>query len=367
MDANIKTAIVFGAIIAVGVAALGIALSTLDEAVVQQQLDGEAPASVPARPDNPAPDLVGIAHYINTTPEALAEEIDDNVVLYDIWTYSCINCIRTLPYITSWDERYADEGLLIIGVHSPEFEFEKEIANVERAVQKHGITYPVVMDNEMETWKAFENRYWPRKYIADHEGNIRYDHIGEGDYENTERVIQALLAERAEARGMSPMADMGTVDIAEYENEGRTRELYFGYAFAYGRNQLGSPEGFEPMQDVTYTVPAELEANHFYPEGTWTNTPDGMILVSESGKVHLPYYAKEVNIVAGSDGMASLEVLLDGEPIGAGDAGSAVSDGVAAISGHGLYNIVNSESSSPRLLELRTSEPGFAIYTFTFG
>ncbi|MDD9809684.1 MAG: redoxin domain-containing protein [Thaumarchaeota archaeon] len=365
MDSNIKAAIVFGAAIAVGVSVLAVVFASLDEEMPMRGPQ-EVNAPVPARPDNPAPGLVGIAHYINTTPEALAEEIDGSVVMYDIWTYSCINCVRTLPYITSWHEKYADDGLLIIGVHSPEFEFEKDLANVERAVQKHGITYPVVMDNDMDTWKAFENRYWPRKYIADHEGNIRYDHIGEGDYENTERVIQALLSERADALGMAEMPETGTVDIAEYENEGRTRELYFGYAFAYGRNQLGAPEGFAPGQDVSYAEPGPLRNDHFYPVGTWTNLEGSMRLVSDSGRVLLPYHAKQVNIVAGSAAPASLEVLLDGEPIGPADAGSDVSGGVAEVGEHGLYNIVSSEESGRRTLELRASG-GFEIFTFTFG
>ena len=120
--------------------------------------------------------------------------MEDKVILYDIWTYSCINCIRTLPFITAWDDKYADQGLLIIGIHSPEF--EKDINNVQKAVTQHGIIYPVVLDNDFETWKAFENRYWPRKYIADHEGYLRYDHIGEGRYDETEKVIQELLLER---------------------------------------------------------------------------------------------------------------------------------------------------------------------------
>lgn len=144
-----------------------------------------------------APELIGISGYINTTPEKLEKEMEDKVILYDIWTYSCINCKRTLPYVTSWNEKYSDQGLLIIGIHSPEFEFEKDINNVQKAVIQHDITYPVVQDNDFETWKAFENKYWPHKFIADHEGYLRYDRIGEGGYDKTEKIIQALLLERA--------------------------------------------------------------------------------------------------------------------------------------------------------------------------
>ncbi len=363
VDPNVKIGIVLIIVIAAGVGGISVVLTTLDAAV--EGPPGASPIDL-VRPSNPAPDLVGIAHYLNTTPEALAAQIDDSVVLYDIWTYSCINCIRTLPYITSWNEKYADEGLLIIGVHSPEFEFEKDRTNVETAIAKYGITYPVVMDNDMETWKAFENRYWPRKYIADHTGNIRYDHIGEGDYENTERVIQTLLRERADALNMVIDTDTNVVDIEEYVNEGFTRELYFGYILARG-NQLGSPEGFAPGSDVTYTTPADIDDNKFYLTGTWANQADGMMLISESGTVKLSFHAKQVNIVAGSGTPSTLEVYLDSEPITQVHAGDDVTDGTAMINEHDLYNIVSSPDSQRHVLELRTSDPGFEIFTFTFG
>ena len=172
MNAEIKTGIIFGGIIIAVIIFLSILFIWLDESSSINQ-DSEI---------KKAPNLVGITHYLNISSEELIKKMENKVILYDIWTYSCINCIRTLPFITSWDEKYSDQGLLIIGIHSPEFEFEKDPQNVKIAIKKYGITYPVVMDNNMETWKAFENNYWPRKYIADHEGNLRYDHIGEGAY-----------------------------------------------------------------------------------------------------------------------------------------------------------------------------------------
>lgn len=366
MDPNVKIALVLIVVIVGGIVGISAALTTLDATMTDSTVNTSSTPVVPTRPSNPAPDLVGIAHYLNTTQEALAAQIEDSVVLYDIWTYSCINCIRTLPYITSWNEKYADEGLLIIGVHSPEFEFEKNRENVEFAIQKHGITYPVVMDNDMETWKAFENRYWPRKYIADHEGNIRYDHIGEGDYENTERVIQSLLRERADALDMDIDSTSSIVDIAEYENEGFTRELYFGFILARG-NQLGSPEGFTPGSDVTYTIPDDIQNDRFYLDGTWSNLADGMKLVSESGRIVLSYHAKQVNIVAGSSMPGKLGVYLDSEPITSAHAGADITDGTVMISEHELYNIITSPESQRHTLELYTTESGFEIFTFTFG
>ena len=207
MNAEIKTAVIFGGLIAAGVVFLAIIFIGLDESVSIIQDSGI----------KKAPNLVGISDYLNTTPEKLSKDMEDKVILYDIWTYSCVNCIRTLPYITAWDEKYADQGLLIIGIHSPEFEFEKNAENVQVAIEKYGIGYPVVLDNGMKTWKAFENNYWPRKYIADHQGNIRYDHIGEGGYQETEKIIQQLLEERSKAMKIEAMSSTSLVSIEEFE------------------------------------------------------------------------------------------------------------------------------------------------------
>ena len=372
MRTEIRTAIIFGAAIAVGLAALSVTLTSFDmqaqPAGVQPGL-GPGAAPVDKSGFKMAPDIVGIADYVNTTPEELESRISDSVVLYDIWTYSCINCIRTLPYITAWDERYADRGLLIIGIHSPEFEFEKDVQNVERAVQKHGIEYPVVLDNDWETWDAFENRYWPRKFVADHEGYLRYDRIGEGGYEETERAIQQLLGERAASLGLTPASAEPLVDIEEFQHTAfRTPELYFGYYFAQNRNNLGSPEGFRPGQTVTYEAPESVSQNKFYMVGTWTNGRDGMSLGSMDGRVLVLYSAKEVNIVAA--GNSTMEVIVDGSPIDPSIAGSDVDPDTGTISTDEprLYNVVSAESSSSHLLELRVRNGGdFEIFTLTFG
>ncbi|MEK6869480.1 MAG: thioredoxin family protein, partial [Nanoarchaeota archaeon] len=148
-----------------------------------------------------APELAGIAGYINTNPEIKIQNLKGKVVLVDFWTYTCINCIRTFPYLKDWHNKYADKGLVIVGVHTPEFEFEKKYENVKSAVEKYGLKYAVVQDNNYETWRAYKNRYWPHKYLIDIDGFIRYDHIGEGAYAETERVIQELLKEKMEREG----------------------------------------------------------------------------------------------------------------------------------------------------------------------
>ncbi len=368
MKSEIKTAIIFGVVIVIGVGVLSMVFSSFDQVnTANVPIEGESMTRIDKSGFKTAPDIVGIAHYLNTTPEEITQEIDGKVVLYDIWTYSCINCIRTLPYITAWDDKYADQGLLIVGVHSPEFEFEKNPDNVQMAIDKHGINYPVVMDNEMETWKAFENRYWPRKYIADHEGYIRYDHIGEGAYQETEKIIQQLLQERATSLGIQPVSAETLVDIDEFEHSMfRTPESYFGYKFAQNRNQLGSQEGFQPGKIVSYSEPEKITLHNFYPVGDWKNNQDSMELVSKTGSIKLLYNAKEVNIV--TENNAQLEILLDGEPLGQKYAGSDIAqDNTLNVSEPGLYNIISSDDSASHILEIKVDGQGFQIFTFTFG
>jgi thiol-disulfide isomerase/thioredoxin len=374
MKSELKTAIIMVVVVAGALGGLGVYFASLDQSAAtdetnlqtQTSQENSAILNIDKSRFKKAPELKGISGYINTDLEEFREQIKGKVVLYDIWTYSCINCQRTLPYLTAWDEKYSDEGLLIIGIHSPEFEFEKDINNVELAVEKFGINYPVVLDNDKTIWKSFENRYWPRKYIADDEGYIRYDHIGEGAYDETEKVIQDLLQERAARLGLNVASAQSLVDLEEFKHGSRTPELYFGYGFSFGRNQLGNPEGFKPNQDVAYAIPQDLKDNFFYLDGTWKNLEDRMILVSESGKIKLPYFAKQVNIVA--DGQSELTILLDGKPISQSDVGNDVSgDGKVNISGATLYNLVNTPESSKHTLEIQVNKPGFEIYTLTFG
>jgi len=368
MKSEFRIALILGLGIAFAVGIIGILFSSLDSEFESASIiKNEMGSTIDKSKFKKAPDLVGIAHYLNTTPEQLASEMKGKVVLYDIWTYSCINCIRTLPYITSWYDKYSDEGLIIIGVHSPEFEFEKDKENVELALAKHGVTYPVVMDNDWETWKAFENRYWPRKYIADHEGYIRYDHIGEGAYKETEKVIQQLLKERSASLGVQMASAETLVDIEEFEHTNfRSPELYFGYKFAQGRNQLGSAEGFNQNKITTYGEPDSVQLHKFYPVGDWLNLEDSMRLESDSGSILVRYTAKQVNIVTANN--ADLEIFLDGLPLDEKYAGLDIdSENKITVTDADLYNIISSENSSTHELEIKINQKGFEIFTFTFG
>ncbi|MDE1843652.1 MAG: redoxin domain-containing protein, partial [Thaumarchaeota archaeon] len=217
MRNEIKTAMITAIIVVVAIGGAGYYFTTLDKqkenATPIQETNTPQLGSVHTVPQVDesqypvAPDLVGISGYVNTTPEQLKTSMKDKVVLYDFWTYSCINCIRTFPYLKAWNEKYADKGLLIIGVHSPEFEFEKDINNVKMAVAKYGLTYPTVLDNDHSTWDAFGNRYWPAEYLTDSLGHIRHTQFGEGSYDETEKVIQQLLDERNQRLGLNVTAD----------------------------------------------------------------------------------------------------------------------------------------------------------------
>ena len=316
-----------------------------------------------------APELTNVKTYINSEPITLAD-LKGKVVLVDFWTYSCINCIRTIPYLNAWHEKYADEGLVILGVHTPEFEFEKDYNNVKAAVEKFGIKYPVVQDNEKATWEAYENRYWPRKYLIDDEGYVRYDHIGEGAYAETEKVIQSLLTERTESISANVTIDqsISNPENSQSVNFDRidTPELYFGYK--YSRAPLGNSEGYKPDQVVKYTIQdnTNILPNRIYLDGEWENNADHMELQSDVGRIVLSYSAKAVNIVAGGNG--ELHILEDNSPSDNISRGTDVSeDGIIKIDGQRLYNVVAHEDYGTHQITIEVAGRGFQIYTFTFG
>ena len=362
MKKEYKYASIFFAIIAVGI----ISISYYYEEVDLKRTTTDDSAINDKTFLRKSPHLQGISGYINTSQQEMDKQLEGKVVLYDFWTYSCINCIRTIPHLTAWDEKYSDEGLVILGIHSPEFEFEKKYENVVFATEKFGIKYPVIQDNDKEIWNDFQNRYWPRKYIADHEGYIRFDHIGEGAYKETEEVIQLLLKERANAIG-STIEEKELVNLDEFKHATfRTPELYFGYKFAEGRNQLGNEEGFSKNMVVDFELPTQFKQHYFYMEGMWENNKDGMKLVSDSGEIVLNFNAKQVNIVA--DGNTVLEILYDGNIIPIDSRGDDInSNGEVIISEPRLYNLIELDQEGPHEIIIKVTEPNFEIFTFTFG
>ncbi len=303
----------------------------------------------------PAPELAGIAGYINTDSIKISDFVGKKVVLIDIWTYSCINCQRTLPYLAMWHEKYNDKGLQIIGVHSPEFEFEKKFENVKRATEKWGIKYPVVLDNDHATWNAFMNRYWPRKYLIDIDGYIVWDHIGEGGYAEAEKKIQELLEERMSKLGMtgSIPSEVSEVEAPKVEfGKIGTPEIYLGYEFT--RGNFGNKEGLPEGQAVTYSLPDTMRSNQVYLEGTWFVDSDHVRLVSNTGKVVLKYNAKNVNIVASAPD-SDITIFVDDKEISK-----------IKVKEDDLYTLVNAEYGKHTLI-FDVYGSGFKLYTFTFG
>lgn len=301
------------------------------------------------------------AGYVNSEPFTIGEFVGNKVILVDFMTYSCINCQRTFPYVTAWYERYKEKGLVIIGVHTPEFAFEKDIKNVRNAMREFGITYPVVLDNSYGTWRAYGNQYWPRKYLIDIHGNIVYDHIGEGAYEETETKIRELLAERAQVLGTE--VDLtGTTEVrGSKASNAQSPETYFGAL----RNTLlgnGTP-GRSGLQ--TFMFPSILVPNTLYLHGPW-NIAREYAEGAPGSALRYRYTANEVYLVAESDPNASIEVWLDGALV-TSEAGTDVMKGMLHIGTSRLYSVIKNNAPGEHVLELRVRSGTVRLYAFTFG
>jgi thiol-disulfide isomerase/thioredoxin len=293
----------------------------------------------------PAPDFAGISLWLNSGPLALSD-LRGQVVLIDFWTYSCVNCLRTLPHLKAWHEAYADDGLVIVGVHTPEFAFERVPGNVRRAVEDLRVPYPVALDNDFETWRAWSNRYWPAKYFVDREGRVRYAHFGEGDYEESERVIRALLAEDDRSRLVSQELDDETPRARQ------TPETYLGYQ----RLDRFVGSRIVPDEEASYTIPGSLPVDGLAYGGRWTVEGE-RIVAGEDASLRLAFRASDVFLVLGARGGAgTVEVTLDGE-----------SAGVVQVTVHDLYTLARIPGRArDHVLDLRFS-PGTEAYAFTFG
>lgn len=307
-----------------------------------------------------APDFRGTEAWFNTAggrPLTL-RSLRGRVVLVDFWTYSCINCIRTLPYLKAWDARYRSAGLTIVGVHTPEFPFEKSASNVRAAIAQNGLRYPVAQDNDYATWNAYGNQYWPAEYFVDAQGRVRYTHFGEGDYGKKERVIRALLAEAgdgalgASTRTRATAASQGLGTPESYLGSARAERFSNG-PIAAGVRDFGPP-------------PARLAPSHLAYSGRWRIGGESAVALPGAA-VDMTFDARRVYLVLGSPGRPrSLGVSLDGRPVTAADAGSDVRHGRVQVSAQRLYRLVDLPRVERHRLRL-TLQPGIAGYAFTFG
>ena len=306
-----------------------------------------------------APELVGIHQWLNSEPQTL-ESLRGKVVLIDFWTYTCINCIRTLPHLKQWYETYKDDGFFIIGVHTPEFEFEKKTENVEMAIKQYGLTYPVAQDNNYSTWRAYDNHYWPAKYLIDAEGYIRYTHFGEGKYEETEEAIRALLQEA----GTAPTGGMTDV-IDQTPGVRNTQETYLGAQREEWYDGIGSYR--QGKQTFTFsTITPQL--HHFALNGGWF-IADEYAEASGGSQLTFRFLADKVFLVIHpSTASDTVTVKLDGEVIPDEFAGADVKNGVVTVTEPRLYELINlhgNRSEHTLLLEFHTA--GTRIFAFTFG
>ena len=327
------------------------ALQGLEEsAAAQRRLDGllagksHFQASEP-RDFGQAPDFQKISTWLNSKPLTLAS-LRGKVVLIDFWTYSCVNCIRTLPYVKRWYEAYRDAGLVVVGVHTPEFAFEHVPSNVKGAVESFGIDYPVALDNDYGTWTAWGNRYWPAEYYIDRQGHVRYAHFGEGDYAGTENVIRTLLAEKN-----LPAPVSGSIH-EQTPTEALTPETYLGSDRL--SNFVGSP--VVPGRETSYTIPKVVPLNGVAYGGRWTVDRE-RIVAGDEARLRLSYHARNVYLVLGKgESAGSVQVSVDGKPVK-----------TIAVTGDRLYTLVAREGqAADHTLDLSFS-PGTEAYAFTFG
>jgi cytochrome c biogenesis protein CcdA/thiol-disulfide isomerase/thioredoxin len=323
----------------------------------------------PLGDEGPMPDLGGAVAWLNSPPLS-SKSLRGKVVLIDFWTYSCINCLRALPYVEGWAAKYKDAGLVVIGVHTPEFAFEKERTNVEKAVRDLKITYPVAMDNNYRIWQAFNNQYWPAHYFIDGKGRIRYHHFGEGDYAASERVIQDLLKENGmrllvadalTASGTGAEAASDTADV-------RSPETYIGYKRA---EHFASEEKIAQDSRKNYTARPRLSLNQWALSGSWKVEEEGAVLQKSPGKIVFRFHARDLHLVLGTTKNGKpvrFTVTLDGTPPGEDHGVDTDANGAGIVQDHRLYQLIRQKGPvEDRTFEIEFLDPGVQAFAFTFG
>ena len=313
------------------------------------------------------PPLDGLGPWFNSAPLDL-KQLRGKVVLIDFWTYSCINCLRSIPYVKAWDQTYRKDGLVVIGVHAPEFAFERDPANVARAVKDLAITYPVALDNRYRLWSALRNNYWPAHYFVDAKGRVRYHHFGEGNYAMSERVIRQLLAEAGRAPKLAGMARASAsgAQAAAAIGEIRSPETYIGYARA---EHFVSPGGLLKDKPKAY-APASLSLNDWALEGTWVDGRQSARSSAPHTKIHFRFHARDLHLVLGSASgkPVRFRVTLDGKAPGANAGGDVAANGTGTVNGERLYQLIRQKGAvRDRTFTIEFLDPGVEAFAFTFG
>jgi cytochrome c biogenesis protein CcdA/thiol-disulfide isomerase/thioredoxin len=351
--------------------------SFLNTATTEQQLIsqlGNKPVEVSPAGNRMAPPLEGATQWLNSAP-LTNEMLRGKVVLVDFWTYSCINCLRTMPYLTAWDAKYRSEGLVIIGVHAPEFAFEKDQRNVEKAIRDLGIAYPVAMDNQFAIWNAYKNEYWPAHYLIDAQGRIRDQHFGEGKYQETEQMIQALLKEAHEGKlaiGDELVKVAGSGATAAASDMQRSPETYLGYA---RQENLVSPEAIKPnaiKKDVAakYSTPDLLVLNQWALSGKWLMSNESSTLQAAGGSISYRFRGRDLHLVLGAHNgkPVRFKVTLDGAEPGADHGVDIDAQGNGVIREQRLYQLIRQDGEiSDHTFRIEFLDGGAEAFAFTFG
>ncbi|QAY88274.1 cytochrome c biogenesis protein DipZ [Pseudomonas arsenicoxydans] len=331
------------------------------------KVSAKAPGALPV--EGNLPPLDGAVQWLNSPP-LTAQALKGKVVLVDFWTYSCINCLRTLPYVKAWAEKYRDQGLVVIGVHAPEFAFERDVGNVTKAMKDLGINYPVAVDNDYRIWRAFNNEYWPAHYFADAQGRIRYHHFGEGDYAESERVIQQLLREAGAANVDSGLinADATGVQLAPDMNEVQSLETYVGYQ----RAEHFVPEAsLAPDTVATYSPPSQLALNDWSLGGQWKVGSERATSSAPASRIVYRFHARDLHLVLGPDANGKpvrFKVLIDGQAPGDAHGTDVAPDGRGLVTEQRLYQLVRQSSGvTDHTFSIEFLDPGVSAYAFTFG
>jgi thiol-disulfide isomerase/thioredoxin len=326
---------------------------------------GAAPLAV----EGDLPPLGGATGWLNSPPLTPAE-LPGKVVVFDFCTYTCINWLRQLPYVRAWAERYNDQGLVTIGVHTPEFSFERDVDNVRRAVSQMQIDYPIAIDSDYAVWQAFDNAYWPALYFVDAEGHIRHHHFGEGAYEESEMVIQRLLGEAGytgvghdlvsvDASGIEAAADWGSL---------KSPENYVGYERT---ENFASPEGAVPNEGRVYTAPEGLRLNHWALSGDWTMGREATRLNEADGSIAYRFHARDLHLVMGPAAKGTsvgFRVLIDGQPPGAAHGGDVDEEGNGTVTEQRTYQLIRQPGPlADRTFEIAFLDAGVEAFAFTFG
>jgi cytochrome c biogenesis protein CcdA/thiol-disulfide isomerase/thioredoxin len=328
-----------------------------------------APGSLPVEGQLPA--LSGATGWLNSPP-LTREGLRGKVVLVDFWTYSCINCLRSLPYVNGWYQKYKDHGLVVLGVHSPEFAFEKDVGNVQRAVHDLNVTYPVALDSNYEIWRAFDNQYWPAHYFIDAQGNIRGHHFGEGDYPESERIIRELLTE-AGFKDLPPAgistANAKGVQAAADTNDMLSPETYVGYARS---EHFSSPSHVVPDQSAQYQAPDKLETNQWALTGKWTVDDEKGTLDAAHGTIVFRFQARDLHLVLGPGPTGKpirFRVRLDGADPGASHGTDTDATGAGVVTTQRLYQLIRQSPGDihPHTFTIEFLDAGVQAYAFTFG